>query len=163
MSRKRKIRTRSHVIAALSTNHLERYLFEAGHSVERFECDYGYDVSVYTHNCNGEYENGVIYFQLKATDNLRLTKDSPVFDMDIRDIDLYAYEIMPVVIVLYDASRSIAYWEFIHNLLDLDDLDEISQETIRVKFSPNKTVDHKAVEVWRNQKNKTLAKLGGRA
>ena len=39
----RKRRTREHVIADLSVNHLERVVLRAGHTVERFRHDYGFD------------------------------------------------------------------------------------------------------------------------
>ena len=39
-----KLRTRSHIIADLSVNHVERFVILEGHSCERFEKDYGYDL-----------------------------------------------------------------------------------------------------------------------
>ena len=40
---KLKLRPRSHVIADLSVNFVERFALNCGFSVERFGSDYGYD------------------------------------------------------------------------------------------------------------------------
>jgi len=49
-------------------NHIEYYAIKCGFSVERIASDYGYDLQIYTYDENGEFENGTIYVQLKATD-----------------------------------------------------------------------------------------------
>ncbi len=48
--RARKRRTREHIIADLSVNHVERHVLLAGHVVERFTYDYGIDLEVITFN-----------------------------------------------------------------------------------------------------------------
>jgi hypothetical protein len=66
----RKKRPREHIIADLSVNFVERYIFLCGYSVERIEYNYGYDLQIFTYDENGEIENGQIYVQLKATNSL---------------------------------------------------------------------------------------------
>lgn len=44
----RKKRPREHIIAGLSVNYVERYVFLRGYSVERIEYDYGYDLIIFT-------------------------------------------------------------------------------------------------------------------
>jgi hypothetical protein len=46
----RKTRTREHVIADLSINHVERQLLLCGCSVERVYHDYGYDLTMTSFN-----------------------------------------------------------------------------------------------------------------
>jgi hypothetical protein len=55
----RKRRTREHVVADLSVNHVERIVIEAGHTVQRQEHDYGYDLSVITYDAEGYVEPGL--------------------------------------------------------------------------------------------------------
>ncbi len=64
----RKRRTRQHVIAALSTNHVERFIIEEGHTAQRLEFDYGYDLVMMTYDAEGCAEPGLIYIQLKASE-----------------------------------------------------------------------------------------------
>ena len=66
----RKLRTREHVLADLSVNHLERHVVLCGCSIQRMHSDYGYDRIMSTFDVNGEIEPGVVFVQVKATDNL---------------------------------------------------------------------------------------------
>lgn len=65
MTRKR--RTRQHIIADLSVNHIERFVLLNGYSTERVNCDYGIDLIIFTYDANGEIENGQIFVQLLVT------------------------------------------------------------------------------------------------
>ncbi len=68
----RKQRTRQHVIAAQSVNYVERFIVDSGHTAQRVEYDYGYDLLITTFDEAGFEEPGLIYLQLKATDSLKL-------------------------------------------------------------------------------------------
>ncbi len=57
---RKKRRTREHVIADLSANHVERHALLCGFSVERVTHDYGIDLWIATYNRAGEIENGQI-------------------------------------------------------------------------------------------------------
>ena len=72
---KRKRRTREHIIADLAVNHVERAVLRCGYTVERHWHDYGFDLLLYTYNNNGEYENGDVRIQVKATDHLKRKAD----------------------------------------------------------------------------------------
>ncbi len=65
----KKRRTREHVIADLSVNHVERQALLAGFAVQRIVRDYGIDLFIATYAASGEVENGEIRIQLKATDS----------------------------------------------------------------------------------------------
>lgn len=76
MPKRKRRRTRQHVIADLSVNHVEYFALQCGYSIERIESDYGYDLQIYSYDKYGELENGVVYVQLKATDHIeRYTRE----------------------------------------------------------------------------------------
>jgi len=105
----RKQRTRKHVIADLAVHHVERFILEEGHTAQRLSSDYGYDLVMWTFDAQGYTEPGAIYFQIKATESLGNGKDH-LFDLDLRDYNLWVREKLPVLLVLFDANRRRAYW-----------------------------------------------------
>ena len=100
----RKQRTRQHVIAAQSVNHVERFIIDEGHTTERMVGDYGYDLTMRTYGEEGYAEEGSVYLQLKAAETLTGSGHEFVFDIDRRDYALWTAELMPVILVLFDAS-----------------------------------------------------------
>jgi hypothetical protein len=105
-------RTREHVLADLSANFVERFFFEAGHSVLRVPADYGYDLIVQTFDEHGYAEQGFLYLQLKATDAIARYErnETFAFPIEVRHYHLWRLEPMPVYFVLYDAALRRAYW-----------------------------------------------------
>src|SRR4051812_32165437 len=108
----RKRRTREHVIADLSVNHVERMVLRAGFVVHEYRHDYGIDMEISTFDKNGEVEPGVIYVQVKATDDMpRMRRERALsLAIDERDLRAWAMRLHPVILVLYDAQRDLAYW-----------------------------------------------------
>lgn len=88
----RKRRTRQHVIADLSVHHVEGFILEEGHTTQRLGSDYGYDLLVRTFDERGFVEPGAIYFQFKAMEALSEIGLDFVFDLDIRDYNLWMRE-----------------------------------------------------------------------
>jgi len=84
---------------------------KCGFSVQRIETDYGYDLQIYCYNENGQFENGVIYLQLKSTDNINKYKKKEGFSYPFEKShpDIWINEPMPVIIVLFDALNEKAY------------------------------------------------------
>jgi Domain of unknown function (DUF4365) len=111
----RKRRTREHVIADLSVNHVERYILRCGWTVERKQYDYGLDLYMETYNAHGEVENGWIWFQLKATDSLKRSADGRVVSLRLewRDLLYWLNERRPIILVLYDARGDRAFWLYV--------------------------------------------------
>jgi hypothetical protein len=107
-----KQRTRRHVIASQSLNHVEKFIFDQGHSAERVANDYGYDLMVSTYDAEGFVEPGAILLQLKATDNIIKVKNGThvSFTVSIRDYRLWMAEGYPVFLIVYDALVRKAYW-----------------------------------------------------
>src|SRR5262245_39526349 len=106
----RKQRTRQHVIADLSVHYVERFILEEGHAAQRLGSDYGYDLLVCTFDEQGYAEPGAIYFQFKAMETLEERGADYVYDLNILDYNLWMREKMPVILVLFDASKRRAYW-----------------------------------------------------
>ena len=112
-----KRRTREHVIADLSVNHVERHALLCGHVVERSEHDYGIDLELYTFNSDGEVEAGLVLMQLKASERLRkrAQQTAITFRIDRRDLASWLTQPMPVILVVYDARKDIAYWLYVQS------------------------------------------------
>src|SRR5262245_44692073 len=106
----RKQRTRQHVIADQSINHVERFIIDAGHTAQRLERDDGYDLFLFSYDERGYVEPGLVCLQLKAAETLQTVGSDYVFDLDIRDYNLWMLESWPVILILFDASRRRAYW-----------------------------------------------------
>jgi hypothetical protein len=122
----RKRRVRKHVIADLSANYAERFALLNGFSVETFLKDYGYDLSVFTYNADGEPEAGYIYIQLKATDRPRYLKNNLEITLTLskKDIATWLNELLPVILILYDAENERAYWLYVrHHIRKLSKFD----------------------------------------
>jgi len=54
------------VIADQSLNYVERFVIDEGHTAQRQEHDYGYDLGVITYDKDGYVEPGLFYLQLKS-------------------------------------------------------------------------------------------------
>jgi hypothetical protein len=113
----RKRRTREHVIADLSVNHVERFILHCCWTVERKRYDYGVDLLMDTYNANGEVENGRVAFQLKATDTLKRSADGKaiLLGLEWRDLLFWLNELIPVILVLYDAQEDRAFWLYVQD------------------------------------------------
>jgi hypothetical protein len=108
----RKRRTREHVIADLSVNHVERLVLRCGWTIERTRYDYGIDMNMVSYNANGEPENGSVSFQVKATDTLKRLADGTAIRLRLewRDLLFWLNEQEPVILIVYDAKQDKAYW-----------------------------------------------------
>lgn len=109
---KRKIRTKDHINEELSVNYVEKAALLNGYSVQVVDHDYGYDLIVFTYDRKGEIENGQIYFQLKAKQNVEFVKGGEFLSYSVskRDLHLWKGERFPVIFVVYDVQNDVAYW-----------------------------------------------------
>ena len=154
-----KFRTRAHIIADLSVNHIERFIIQEGYSCERFEKDYGYDLQMFTFE-NGAFENGYVYLQLKATDDLSLVKKNSAvaFPANRADINLWNGETYPVILVVWDAATEIGYWlymqPYLKNLAKTSNFPlPAGQATIMVHLPVANVIDAAAIRRFRQYKN----------
>jgi Domain of unknown function (DUF4365) len=113
----RKRRTREHTIADLSVNHIERQALLCGYTLERFHYDYGLDLRMFTYNHDGEIDNGNVLFQAKASDRVKVRPGQKTvsFRIDRRDLIHWLAQLSPVILILYDAKRDIAYWLYVQS------------------------------------------------
>lgn len=110
-----KRRTRAHILADLSVNHVERQALLCGCSVERVVHDYGIDLLLSTYDRRGVIQNGYVALQLKATDTLHVVANGSAvaYALDTRDLLHWLSEPWPVILVLYDGRNDRAYWIYV--------------------------------------------------
>jgi hypothetical protein len=150
----RKRRTRQHVIADLGVHHVIGFLLDSGHTAQSLAHDYGYDLIAWTYDKNGYAEPGSLLFQVKASDSLQVVGTDYVFDLDIRDYNLWMQEEMPVILILFDASRRRAYWASLQDYFrkDPSHRPKTGARTVRVKISMGQRVNRPAIERMRQLK-----------
>jgi hypothetical protein len=138
------------MIADLSVNHVERFILRCGYTVQRMDSDYGYDLIMVTYNEVGEIENDLVFFQLKATDNLkkRLDNQGIVHTAKQNDLALWCRERLPVIFVVYDATEDIAYWLHIQGVLSSETL-SVKQESISLTLPMSNTISEEAIRTIR--------------
>jgi hypothetical protein len=110
-----KRRTRAHIIADLSVNHVERHVLLCGYTVKRATHDYGIDLEVQTFNRNGEIEHGNILIQLKATDKIKVRADSIACRIERANLVYWLAEPLPVILIAYDAAQDVANWVYVQS------------------------------------------------
>ncbi len=159
----RKKRTREHIIADQSVNHLERFIIDEGHTAQRLDSDCGYDLMMFTYSEQGYIEPDAVYFQIKAADKLRAVGTNYVFDLDVRDYHLWMLDDMPVILVLFDASRRRAYWLAVQSyfLENKARQPKRGAKTVRVRVPRRQVVNRRAVATWRDLKWQALGWIRG--
>lgn len=159
----RKQRTPQHVIAAQSVNLVERFIIDEGHTAERIANDYGYDLVLYTYDDQGYAEEGSVYIQLKASEKLIESGDGFVFDIDFRDYARWTVEPMPVVVMLFDASRRRAYWIYVQRYFAASPSRKPRQgvKTVRIRVPVRQIVNRATIRKLRSYKQGVLGQLEG--
>ena len=150
----RKQRTRQHVIADLSIHHVERFILEEGYTAQRLGSDYGYDLLMSTFDKQGYVEPGSVYFQFKASERLDTSGTDLVYDLDIRDYNLWVWEKMPVILILFDASRRRAYWLAVQQYFsaDVDNQPKKGARTVRIRIPVRHVVNGPSIAKMRELK-----------
>jgi hypothetical protein len=158
----RKRRTRQHVIADQSINHVERFIIDEGHTAQRLTTDYGYDLVMMTFDDQGYAEPGLVFFQLKASESLVRSGENCAFDLDVRDYNLRKVERFPVILVLFDATERRAYWVHVQDYFagSPPRRPKKRAKTIRVLVPRRQVVNRRAVARWRIAKGAVAVRLG---
>jgi hypothetical protein len=159
----RKRRTRQHVIADLSIHHVEGFVLDQGHTVQRFDRDYGYDLFLSTYDEEGYVEPGLACIQLKAAESLQRVATDYVFDLDIRDYNLWMLEERPVILILYDASFRRAYWLHMQRYFgdDTKRRPKKGAKWVRVKVPSRQRLNRKAIATMRDLKSSPRLRIVG--
>lgn len=153
----RKQRTRQHIIEDLGFNYAEKQILMVGAIIQRYFKDYGYDGELQTFDENGLYETGYALIQLKSTDFPKLSKnqDALSFDLSKRDLELWLYEDVPVVVILYCANWDKAYYVELATYFDENKLDlQKVSKFVRIQIPLQNIFDTQAVQTIRTLKNK---------
>jgi hypothetical protein len=150
-------------IADQSIHHVEGFVIDAGHTVQRLDSDYGYDLLLFTYDEQGYLEPGLVYLQLKAAESLRAVGTSYVFDLDIRDYNLWMLDNMPVMLILFDARRRRAFWIAIQHYFREDDARQPKKgaKTVRVRVPVRQLINRRAVAKMRELKRAALGERKG--
>ena len=155
------------MLADLSVNHVERQVLLCGFSVDRVQHDYGYDLTLATHNDAGEIEPGSIYLQVKATDHLPHLAGGKTIPWLVsrRDLKLWLAEVYPVVLVVYDGLKDRAYWVHVQPCFADARVKELfaGGETAAVHIPIRNRLDRRAIRTlarWKNDIHKRLRGKG---
>ena len=167
----RPARTREHYIADLSLNHVERFALLEGFTVIPPHNDYGYDAAIKTYDYkdnmrfeSGDMETGDIYLQLKATDKLNVLRDGATMSFPIsrKHVELWREEVMPVILIVYDAATETAYWLYAQRYFKSPALQMTAhQQEVAVHIPKANVVDQKAMQTFREFKKSVLQRMKG--
>jgi hypothetical protein len=128
--------------------------------------DYGYDSIMSTYNAQGAIEGGIVFFQLKATDNLPLLADGATVSWVVsrRDLRLWLDEAYPVILVVYDGRRDRAFWLHVQAYFTDNPSADLflAGETINVHLPVHNRLNRRAVQRIIQRKNAIHAHLQGR-
>lgn len=158
-----KKRTRKHIIASQSLNHVEKFVYDKGHSAERVESDYGYDLIVSTYDDDGYVEAGFILLQLKATDVVDTTRYAPYirFTISTKDHRLWMEEGYPVFLIVYDATNRKAYWLYLQKYFQDDESrgPKAGATTVTVRIPAANELSEATIDYMRARKAAFMARF----
>ena len=159
-TKNRKRRTRAHIIADLSVNHVEKRILQCGWIVQRFSPDYGLDLLMTTFNRQGEIENGDVRLQIKASDSIKIvsSKKAIAVRVEWRDMVYWLNEPLPVSLVIYDAKADRAWWIYLNETLRNEGRTggAVAKLTIGVPLA--NVLDSKAVRRFRKFRDAALVR-----
>jgi hypothetical protein len=159
----RKRRTREHVIADLGVNHVEKCILQCGWTAQRFSPDYGLDLLMTTFNRRGEIENGDVRLQIKATDAIKVRhgQDAIGVRLEWRDVVYWLNEPLPVILVVFDAKASQAWWLHLQQSLREEGKSPARGATLTVNIPLTNMLNTKAVRRFRKLRDAALAQTQG--
>ena len=153
----RKQRTRQHVIADQSVNYVQRFIIDEGHTAQELERDYGYDLLLFTYDGDGYIEPDFVAIQLKAAESLPTGGANYTYDVDIRDYNLWMSERIPVILILFDASRRRAYWLAVQRYFSQEFARRPRKGAKTVRVPGRQVMSRRAVAKWRDLKWEAIA------
>ena len=84
-------------------------MYQEGHTSERLDHDYGIDLLVTTYDERGAEEP--LRIQVKGTDHLNVLADQRTISISLSRSHIagWIHETAPVILIVYDAQRDVAY------------------------------------------------------
>lgn len=120
---------------------------------------------MFTYDINGEIENGQVYIQLKATDYLKTLTDEKTiaFKLARADLELWLFEPMPCILVIYDSQSSQAYWLYLQAYFENIKGFNIAQlgESVTVYLPKTNIIDVEAIKQFKQYRDDVLSQLKG--
>lgn len=155
----RKLRTREHVLADLGVNFVERQALACGFSIERVTRDYGIDVLLFTYNSAGEIENGHVEVQVKSTEHPRYVDDGRWLAIRIQSADIayWQFQPMPVILVVFDATRDQAFWIHVQESLQAERTLKSDQDRVTIKVPTDQLLNPDAMRYFQSCRAKVEA------
>lgn len=168
MADRRKRRTRQHVIADIGAKHVEYLAAKAGLTTLSVPmgADYGIDLTLNTFDANGFIENEAVRIQVKAAERLGPLKKSGTIAFRLLTGDLHHWlqELFPVILVLYDSSADVAYWEYIQRYFE--SLAGFSLKGMRpattIHINPRHVLTIEAIKEFAKFKRSVIEQAGGK-
>ncbi|WP_353570795.1 DUF4365 domain-containing protein [Candidatus Albibeggiatoa sp. nov. BB20] len=139
------------------------FSLKQGFTFEKIDNDYGYDLQIFFYDEQGFCENGQVLVQLKATDNIEryLRSDAIAYPIQTAHLNLWASELYPVILVLYDVQHESAYWLYVQTYLQqLSELDHkrlYSQKSLTVYFPLTNQLEIPTLNTWQMYKDEIIA------
>lgn len=160
-ARDRKRRTRAHIIADLSVNHVEKCVLQCGWIVQRYRPDYGLDLMMRTFNRRGEIENGDVRLQIKSTDSIKIVSDRKAIAVRVewRDMVYWLNEPLPMILVIYDAKTDRAWWLHLNETLRMEGRAAPITATLTLRVPLANVLDLKAVRRFRKLRDEARRRL----
>jgi hypothetical protein len=119
-----------------------------------------------TYDHRGEIQNGQVYFQLKATDKLKISADGQQIPWRLERADLRAWldEPWPVIVVVYDARADIAYWLYVQAYFakQQDFNPKRGSRTVTVRIPLSQRLDTQAVVTFARYREAVLQQTRGK-
>jgi len=106
----------------------------------------------------GYVERGVVFLQVKAAESHQIVGTDWAFDLDVRDYNLWIREEMPVILVLFDATKQRAVWLPVQQYFreDTKRRPRRGAKTVRVRVPDAQVLDRFAVAALRELKREAL-------
>ncbi len=160
-TRDRKRRTRAHIIADLSVNHVEKRILQCGWIVQRYRPDYGLDLMMRTFNRRGEIENGDVRLQIKATDSIKIMAGRKTIAVRVewRDMVYWLNEPMPVILVIYDAKTDQAWWIHLNEAVRAAGLAAPTTATLTLRIPLANVLDTPAIRRFQKLRDKARREM----
>jgi hypothetical protein len=159
-----KLRTREHVIAELAVNHVERQALLCGFSVERIIHDYGLDLILFTYNADGELEDGSVFLQVKAREQVVTLQGEQeiAFRVARADVQTWLRRRMPVILIVYDVAVEVAYWLYVQRYFaQLTGFDVTkAATTLTLRLPTGQTLTPDAVRRFAGFRDSILGQIG---
>lgn len=116
---------------------------------------------LFTYDENGYVENDSVRIQLKSTDTPRYIRNGSAIALSVECTDLRTWrkELMPVILVLYDAQKEVAYWLHVQDYLKKQRFDPgTTAKTFNVHFNCTDILDVSAIKRFAQWKNELYAR-----